>query len=419
MRSLVVTQAFLGLFRRFFFSSPPKLYRHSTTLIVPVAMEFPLYVEKYEIHGRIYRRNPCKRARGPFTNMESGGDTADLYGTDEEAEDGPSCVENLGSSRRSSLVTEKTVAVVANSAVGPSSVTADDKSTYPIIFNEKSNKWFTKVTVPRELIRFVVGAKEAMKRKIEEETNCRIVIPSKDKEEPLEIISKSKECISRCKDRIQLIVMNAREKAPYTHFVSFSAAVSEIQNSFAEFAEKVKSDEDLSETCRDEDLFQEPKKLHFTIVMLSLLDSKERAAAAETLKTIVETKVKHLLDGQPLDVNVCGLEYMNDDPTKVNVLYAVAQSERLQEVADEIAKGMKEAGFSRQHEDAVKIHLTLMNTVFAWEKGKKIYMDVTKLMEKYGDYSFGRLIVTEVHISSLNDPKDDDGYYKSIGSFTL
>ena len=34
-------------------------------------------------------------------------------------------------------------------------------------------------------------------------------------------------------------------------------------------------------------------------------------------------------------------------------------------MADEIARSMKEAGFSRQDEDSVKLHLTLMNTRYA------------------------------------------------------
>lgn len=62
----------------------------------------------------------------------------------------------------------------------------------------------------------------------------------------LEVVSKSEDCVNRCRDRIELIVMSAREKAPFTHFVSFSAAVPDIQNSFAEFAKRVKEDEELS-----------------------------------------------------------------------------------------------------------------------------------------------------------------------------
>ncbi|VDD93860.1 unnamed protein product [Enterobius vermicularis] len=379
-------------------------------------MDFPLFVEKYEINGRIYRRNPSKRMKSGFE--QRGGDTADLYGSEEEMETTASRAEDLTSETHCSMAAESD-RTDEHCECGMQNNLPNKSSKYPVVFNEKSQKWSTKIAVPHELIRFVVGAKGAVKKKIEEETTSRIIIPNKEKEQPLEVVSKSEDCVNRCRDRIELIVMSAREKAPFTHFVSFSAAVPDIQNSFAEFAKRVKEDEELSETCRDEDLFQEPEKLHFTIVMLSLLDSCERVAAAKTLTEVVEDKIRNLIGKEPLDLKVYGLEYMNDDPTKVNVLYAAVRSERVQQVADEIARSMKEAGFSRQDEDSVKLHLTLMNTRYAWEKGKRIYMDVTKLMEKYSDFDFGKFTVTEIHISSLNDPKGEDGYYRSIASIKL
>ncbi|VDO48935.1 unnamed protein product [Brugia timori] len=121
-----------------------------------------------------------------------------------------------------------------------------------------------------------------------------------------------------------------------------------------------------------------------------------------------------ILNGKPLEVEIKGLEIMNDDPTRVNVLYALTSSDKLANVVDTIAHAMSDTGFAPQ-QDSVKIHLTLMNTRYMWEKKKKRgRMDVAKLLEKYRNYDFGK-----VHISILNGSADEHGYYSSIGTFKL
>lgn len=39
---------------------------------------------------------------------------------------------------------------------------------------------------------------------------------------------------------------------------------------------------------------------------------------------------------KPLDILIVGLDYMNDDPSEVNVLYAKVQNPELQNLADKI-----------------------------------------------------------------------------------
>uniref|UniRef100_A0A0N5AEL8 KH domain-containing protein n=1 Tax=Syphacia muris TaxID=451379 RepID=A0A0N5AEL8_9BILA len=292
-----------------------------------------------------------------------GGDTIDLYGSDDEEVDNVPSDRELTNASGEEQKTDEFAKCIANEAL-----------CFEIVFNDKSKKWSSKMKVPSELIRFVIGARGAMKNKLEKETGCRILFLMQIVEifdvtnkglYFVEIFSKSEKGVKRCKDRIELILMDARNKAPYTHFVSFSAAVSDIQNSFNEFTKQVINDEELPESCRCKELFQDPKKLHFTVVMLSLLDSSYRKAAGRLLETLVRTKIRNILNDKPLDVEVHGLEYMNDDPTNVNVLYAQGKSDLLQSVADEIAKGMKEGGLARQRDDRVKLHLTLMNTRYA------------------------------------------------------
>lgn len=63
-----------------------------------------------------------------------------------------------------------------------------------------------------------------------------------------------------------------------------------------------------------------------------------------------------------------GLEYMNDDPHTVDVLYGKVTmddaSDRLQCLADELSDRLTSSGVMQKSYDRVKLHVTLMNTLF-------------------------------------------------------
>uniref|UniRef100_F1L794 Activating signal cointegrator 1 complex subunit 1 n=2 Tax=Ascaris TaxID=6251 RepID=F1L794_ASCSU len=289
-----------------------------------------------------------------------------------------------------------------------------------IKFNPVSKKWSTGVVIPKEMRRYVIGAKGRRKRKLEEETDCRLIFPSRRKKmRPINIVSsKSQECVELCRDRIESLIVETRKRASYTHFVSLPMNHPDIQAAFTRFVEAVQNDEELSDSCRELAFFQQAKKLHLTIVMLSLLDDDDMQLATECLERVVSDNVRKILDGKPLEVEVKGLQCMNDNPTKVRVLYAKAFSEKLDELMNTVADAMGDTGLAPRRAKTVKIHLTLMNTRYLWKKRKE-RMDVEKLLEKYGDFDFGRVVIPSVHISSLMGPKDEDGYYSHIAKFTL
>lgn len=78
---------------------------------------------------------------------------------------------------------------------------------------------------------------------------------------------------------------------------------------------------------------------------------------------------------------------------------------------------------------SVKMHLTLINT--RYDKGesgkdgdglyraprlrKRKTIDATTILEKYKNYDFGSQEVNEILLSAMSE-KDDDGFYKKIGS---
>ncbi|VDK77070.1 unnamed protein product [Onchocerca ochengi] len=388
-------------------------------LSVTLSMNFPLFVPTYEIDGRIYRRNFQTTRRNEYEVNFGTGDTADLYGESDScnsAEDALNSSDEIGS-----MTSESSDLLTTDIADETDEDQLERNEEFVVNYNKKTKKWIAKIEIPVPLRRFVIGPKGSMKRKIEEETSCRLNFPMKKKNRrPVEIVSMtSEESIMRCHDRIQLIIHEARGRASYTHFISIPMTHEIVKDNFLKFMDTIKNDEDLSDSCREEAVFQQPRKLHLTITMLSLLDSDEEKSISNSLETVINTRVREILNGKPLEVEIKGLEIMNDDPTRVHVLYALTSSDELSDVVNTIAEAMSDTGFAPQ-QDSVKIHLTLMNTRYMWEKKKKRgRMDVTKLLEKYRDYEFGKVTITEVHISSLNGSVDESGYYSSVGTFEL
>ncbi|VDM51135.1 unnamed protein product, partial [Toxocara canis] len=293
-------------------------------------MDFPLYVHTYELNGRIYRRNPYGGFRSDEEAELRGGDTADLY-ADDEYDDGPYAAQ-LTCEMESSKPESKKEGTAPVETVGPppgfetcavegkiasddslssntgcaesgssatdgtvqrASAQEDVREEVAIKFDPRSKKWSTRLEVPYEMIRFVIGAKGSMKRKLELETDCRLVFPDREKKAKyVEIIStKSQESIERCRDRIELMLMSTRERSAFTHFVSIPMNSADIQSAFSQFAELIQNDDDLPASCREPAAFQEVGKLHLTVVMLSLFDETEIGKATSALEAVVKNRV--------------------------------------------------------------------------------------------------------------------------------
>merc|ERR1711874_589346 len=122
--------------------------------------------------------------------------------------------------------------------------------------------------------------------------------------------------------------------------------------------------------------------------------------------------------------DVAGLEYMNDDPAEVDVLYAkiVDEEGRLQQAAEAIVDKFVESGLMGRQYDRVKLHVTLMNTLFRKESGdvgdkndfleNRESFDARPVFEKWGGVRLGRVVIGEVHLSQRRaGRRSKEGYY--------
>lgn len=125
-----------------------------------------------------------------------------------------------------------------------------------------------------------------------------------------------------------------------------------------------------------------------------------------------------------------GLDYMNDDPSHVDVLYAKVSvtnnknPDILQDLSDAINEYFCEKGIVKSEKDYVKLHATLINT--RKRKGqedsgsgnrnrlpKRIAFDARPILDKFENFEFGERVFESIHISDRS-ATDETGFYKAV-----
>lgn len=209
-------------------------------------------------------------------------------------------------------------------------------------------------------------------------------------------------------NRIDSIVASSRQRQGFTHFISLPVNHPDIQRSFERFQKSLL--ETCGTDCRglDETVFQTPTLLHLTIGTLALMDDVERSKASELLhKVLNEDETINCI--KELTVNIKGLEIMNDDPSEVDIIYGqVLDSSVLQTAADKIVAIFSDTGLMTRQFNRVKLHVTLLNTLFRkgvdddddnQVKGPRETLDSRPIFEQFADYEFGHVTLKEIHLS--------------------
>ncbi|CAG5905098.1 unnamed protein product [Menidia menidia] len=265
-------------------------------------------------------------------------------------------------------------------------------------FIEQTDKGYRcAIDVPSVLYKYIIGKKGETRRRLEYDTKTSVSIPKPGMEGQIVITGSSKAGVSSAVTRIEVLVESFRRKQPFTHFLSFPLNNSKIQEGFLKFKEEV-----LQQCSQDhgveESIFQNPAKLHLTVGTLALLNEMEVRKACEHLQEY-ESFTRDITEGKPLQLEVKGIEYMNDDPAMVDVLYAKVNvkdgSDRLQVIADRLVEHFVSAGLMVREWDRVKLHGT-----------------------KFGSHCFGDFELNTVQLSQRFST-DCTGYYTSAGSISF
>lgn len=258
---------------------------------------------------------------------------------------------------------------------------------------------------------YLIGRQGATKKRIETETYTQIRIPGKGQTGDVAIIGRDVKTVRQAKIRIDVLVDSARKKAPFTHFISIPICKDDIQQRFLQFKKEVL---EKCGHCRgvEESIFQNPQKLHLTLCVLVLADENERQHGILSLNNCVESVIRPALAGEELKIKMSGIEYMNDDPGEVDVLYGkvndLAWTEKLQDLSNAIVDNLVKAGIANRQYEKVKLHVTLMNTIFRQDNdgesdktnGKqRESFAADEILQEFGDFDFGEMILEEIHLS--------------------
>lgn len=298
---------------------------------------------------------------------------------------------------------------------------------------EQTEKGFRcAIDVPSVLYKYIIGKKGETRKRLEYDTKTSINIPKQGVEGQIVITGAHKSAVSSAITRVELLVDSFRKKQPFTHFLSFPLTDPRIQDGFHKFKDEV-----LEKCSQDHgveaSIFQNPAKLHLTVGTLALLNDMEVRKACEQLQQC-QNFIREVTEGKPLDLEVKGIEYMNDDPAMVDVLYAKVNvkdaSDKLQVIADRLVEHFVSCGLMVREWDRVKLHGTIMNTLFRKDStaegsgsgGKPVNareaFDARNILKTFGSYHFGELELNTVLLSQRYST-DCTGYYSSAGSISF
>ncbi|XP_061561954.1 activating signal cointegrator 1 complex subunit 1 [Phycodurus eques] len=289
------------------------------------------------------------------------------------------------------------------------------------------------IDVPTVLYKYIIGKKGETRKRLESDTKTSINIPKQGVEGQIVVTGPHKAAVSSAITRIEVLIDNFRKKQPFTHFLSLPLNDPKIQEGFLKFKDGV-----LEQCSQDQGLdgsiFQNPAKLHLTVGTLTLLDDSEVRKATEHLQDC-QNLIRDIAGGKPLPLRVTGVEYMNDDPGMVDVLYAKVNvkdgSDKLQVIADRLVEYFVSKGQMAREWDRVKLHGTVMNTLFRKDTtvkeasgsgrqgtNEREAFDARKILKIFGAYHFGELDLNTVSLSQRYSA-GCTGYYASAGSISF
>jgi len=202
-----------------------------------------------------------------------------------------------------------------------------------------NNRYRVTLQVATTFFPQIIGKGGQTKNRLESDTRTKILIPRKGMDGDIVITGGDKRGVAAAANRIDILVAGARNKEPFTHFISIPVNMEKIQKAFLSFKEEV------LESCKsvrglDKTIFQTETLLHLTVGTMALLDERERNMARELLMDCKEQILLPCIGDGGMEFELTGLEYMNDDPGEVDVLYAGVRDKTgtLQKVVEGIGK---------------------------------------------------------------------------------
>ena len=171
------------------------------------------------------------------------------------------------------------------------------------------------------------------------------------------------------------------------------------------------------------------------------MDNKEKNDAITVLEECNRKYIKPLLNGKNLSVQLKGLEYMNDDPSSVDVLYIKVKTideklDLIQMISDHVVDSFDKSGLMKKQFERVKLHATVMNSLCRVDanydeyenevsqqnargnKSSRESFDARNILKYFGDYDFGQHLINQLDIS-IRYTADKNGFYDHLAKINF
>eukprot|EP01138_Halocafeteria_seosinensis_P015280 gb/GECG01015596.1/.p1 GENE.gb/GECG01015596.1/~~gb/GECG01015596.1/.p1 ORF type:complete len:402 (+),score=60.18 gb/GECG01015596.1/:1-1206(+) len=312
----------------------------------------------------------------------------------------------------------------------------------------EGDEFVGKALVAPRAVGAIIGRKGSTLRGLEQQTNTKISIQSdknesvpQKKNEPnyvshprdikdavVTIRGSSAQGVSSARTRVFLKEQGAIDKLPYSHFVSVPLAlgnVSDASNAMQKFQQEVLSIQESAEDSFgiESSLFTQPAQLHCTLLMLKIYSNKALQLAVRALRNTngtlkdIARELRETFGEQYRETNIAGLEYMNDDPQNVHVLYGQLHGHGAQ-LLDRYWRSLireylnnsltSEEELRRQRmilpdgSFSPKLHVTLLNTRRRGEEGAdRQPFDARPLLQHWGSHVDSKKLFTRHLVYSV------------------
>ncbi|GIL81114.1 hypothetical protein Vretimale_12758 [Volvox reticuliferus] len=238
------------------------------------------------------------------------------------------------------------------------------------LIQQEGSVYLAKLSCDAEVYPFIIGREGRTRKQIEAETGAQLIIPRRTAAAAtpggggaassggssggggdIVVRGPTRAAVSSGYLRTQLAIHNAvsGRLLDYNFFISLPLASPAAVRQFEAFRRAVLSDPRVAPpgSGLEESIFMWPQNLHLTLVMLKLYSDQKRHEA-QRLLTRLQGPVAALLGAAPIKVHLQGLEYMNDDPAAMHVLYLKVQDmgpgNRLEALCDLVVDEFARAG---------------------------------------------------------------------------
>lgn len=123
------------------------------------------------------------------------------------------------------------------------------------------------------------------------DTGAHIKIPKQGETGDIIITGVSERDVTSARNRINMIVLQFRDKHQVTHFVSIPVVSEQMKHNFELFKSNILNGPPLRGV--DETIFQKPEKLHLTIATLVLLDEVEIDTAVQAMQECKDEIIRY------------------------------------------------------------------------------------------------------------------------------